>query len=260
MSSLKNVQEIVENGYSLSFGKVFEDAFENFKKIFGVAGLAILLYSLILGALAFTVIIALSSVTGISDSLAGFNINALSGVDKLLFILFSITISVFSYFMTAGFLKMAYLADVNKSFGIGTTFDSFRGDNTKELFVAALVISICSISISTFIENLSNDLLGNIASATVSYLTVFTIPLIIFSRLTAFQAIKYSIKLVFKQPFIILFLLIFALVLACLGIIALCLGIFFTLPLLYSMNFAIYNNVLPIQEQDEIDNIGKIME
>lgn len=260
MTSQKKVEQVIYNGYSLEFGKVFEEAFENFKKIFGVAGVAMILYSIVLGGLMFGVMMMIMGAGSFSNSLVGFNVNALSGVNLVLFLLFSVGIGVLSFFVNAGFIEMAYRADANKDYSIGTAFEHFKSAFSKELLVAGTLISIISVGFSSLVQTYSNELLGNIATLVISFLTVLTIPLIIFSKVSGTKAIEYSLKLVLKQPIIIGVLLLLAFIVACLGIIALCIGIFFTIPILYSMYYVIYNNILPVEDDNEIDHIGKFIE
>ena len=99
---------------------------------------------------------------------------------------------------------------------------------------------------------------GNIISILVSFFTILTIPLIIFSDLKAFEAITMSIKLVAKRPFILLALFIVALLFVSLGIFALCIGILFTIPFMFSLYYVIYKSIIPIENTDELDEIGKV--
>ena len=87
-----------------------------------------------------------------------------------------------------------------------------------------------------------------------------TVPLIIFSKLDAVNAIVFSIKLVFKQPIILFLLLLVGYICAMLGFIALCIGIFFTLPFIYSLYYCIYKNIIPVEEYSELDEIGRTTE
>jgi hypothetical protein len=87
MKNLKKIEKIATDGYNIDFGRVFEESFENFKKIFGVAGLGMILISIVVAAIVIGGVMALSGIGDISDSLAGFNVKAFSGVTLLYFIL-----------------------------------------------------------------------------------------------------------------------------------------------------------------------------
>ena len=99
--------------------------------------------------------------------------------------------------------------------------------------------------------------LSFVINVSIGLLTLLTIPLIIFGNLSATAAIKGSITLVKKRFLVILLLLIVGFVGAfIIGIIALCIGIFFTLPFIYSLEYIIYRNAMSIEDINELDEIG----
>ena len=81
------------------------------------------------------------------------------------------------------------------------------------------------------------------------------IPLIVFGNLNATEAIKSSVIIVSKQPLVLLGLLIVAVIAGIIGIFGLCIGIFFTLPFMYSMNYVIYKTIIGIDSVNEIVEI-----
>lgn len=260
MKNLKKIEKIAIDGYNIDFGRVFEESFENFKKIFGVAGLGMILISIVVAAIVIGGVMALSGIGDISDSLAGFNVKAFSGVTLLYFILFGIIFAMIMNILSAGFINMAHLADNNKEFGLSNLFDYFKGIYFKDLLISSFIIAAISTVGSTLIQNFSNEFLSNIFSYFISYITFLTVPLIIFSKLDAVNAIVFSIKLVFKQPIILFLLLLVGYICAMLGFIALCIGIFFTLPFIYSLYYCIYKNIIPVEEYSELDEIGRTTE
>jgi uncharacterized membrane protein len=82
-----------------------------------------------------------------------------------------------------------------------------------------------------------------------------TIPLIIFGKLSSIDAIKSSIIIVSKQPLILLGLIIVSLIAAIIGIFGFCIGMLFTMPFVYSMNYTIYKNIIGIDSANEIEEI-----
>ena len=70
------------------------------------------------------------------------------------------------------------------------------------------------------------------------------------------DAIIKSAKLFIKQPLILIVALIIAGIGSMVGIIALCIGIFFTLPYYFSVIYAAYENGIGIEETSPIDEIG----
>ena len=90
-----------------------------------------------------------------------------------------------------------------------------------------------------------------LALAIVVVFTFLVIPLIIFGNLKVAEAIKGSIIIVSKQFFILLGLIIVAVIMAILGLIGFCIGIFFTIPFIYSMYYTIYKDSIGFDEEAE---------
>ena len=82
----------------------------------------------------------------------------------------------------------------------------------------------------------------------IALLFIFSIPLIIFENQTALNAMSNSSRIFVKHPFTIIISLVFAFIIAMLGIFALCIGIIFTIGYFYTMNYTVYNEIIPIDE------------
>ena len=156
----------------------------------------------------------------------------------------------------AGFINMAFLADQNKEFGLGTIFGYYKGSYFKELFTAAAIIAFFGTGLNYLFDYIGIKFIGIVITCCVSFITFLTVPLIIFSNLKALEAITMSAKLVIKKPFVLLGLLIVSFIFVCLGIIGLCIGIFFTAPFIYVMYYTIYEAIIPLNEETELDEIG----
>jgi len=101
-------------------------------------------------------------------------------------------------------------------------------------------------------ESFGIRFLGVILTYTISFFTFLVIPLIIFGNLKVAEAIKGSFIIVSKQFFILLGLLIVAVIMAMLGLIGFCIGIFFTIPFIYSMYYAIYKDNIGFDDEVEV--------
>jgi uncharacterized membrane protein len=99
-------------------------------------------------------------------------------------------------------------------------------------------------------------LIDTLMALAITIFTALTIPLIIFGDLNAIDAIKSSIIIVSKQPFTIILLLFVAGVGSAIGLIGCCIGVVFTIPITYSVNYALYSAILNIEEENSIDSIG----
>ena len=256
MSKKETVNTIANEGYELDFGTVLNNAFENYKKIAGLAGIGLILIGIILFVFLFAIMGIAFGFGSFFQTLSGFNPELLAGSSLFIFLGFTVLFTSLFSPVSAGFLRMAKLADYNESFGIDTIFYYYKTVHFKELFLSTLVISFFSSGGLVLLEYTGISFAGNLLNYIISFLTFLTVPLIIFSDIKAFDAITISIKLVLKQPIILLGLLIVSLIIAILGIFGLCIGIVFTIPFLFSINYIIYKQIIPIDNKIELDEIG----
>lgn len=152
--------------------------------------------------------------------------------------------------LLAGLIKMAYCAERDEEFHVSTIFEYYNAPYFKELFIATLLISLFGSGLVTACNYAGVELLGLLITATISFFTIMTIPLIIFGELKAIDAISSSFVIVLKQP-LVLFGLIFVSYLASMvGFIGCCIGIFFTLPFTYSMYYAMYSEIIGFDDDE----------
>ncbi|KAB1157556.1 hypothetical protein [Flavobacterium luteum] len=254
---MENVNEkiaaIQEHGYEIDFGTIFNKAIENYKKIALIAGLTFILFSIIIVALFIGVFTAFWGFSTITENMSQLEPKNFSGTTVLIY---TLSISIFAGItapFSAGILKMAYKASKNEEFSVSTAFDYYKSDFLKDLFIATTIVSIFSLGISTVLESSGIRFIGALLSYAISFFNFLTIPLIIFGKIPAFEAIKGSFTIVSKQVFVLLALLIVSAIMACLGLIGFCIGIFFTFPFMYSMYFIIYNEIIGIDEKSELE-------
>lgn len=255
-----SLNEALKKGYELDFGIVFEKAFENYKKIALLAGVTMIILVIIFFALLGTIIGSLLGINSLTESLTDFSIFNFGIEYVLLYVAIMVLFSALLSPIGAGFLKMAHLAENNQDFSIGTVFDYFKTAYFKELFFSTLIVSIVNLGISTLLEYFAIPILGSIISYVIAFFTIFMVPLIIFCNLNAIEAIQSSAKLALKQPLIIIGLAIIVFFAIMIGLIGFCIGIFFTLPFWYSLNYTIYNQAVPIDKTSEIEEIGSFLE
>lgn len=255
------IKDIKKNGYQLDFGNVFEHAFENYKKIALYAGLMLLVFSVLFGILIVGIII--------TASIAIFNVNLTSLAEMLkpenlqpenlsvnFMIIYSAVIIGFTCLLSpfqAGFLKMADCGEKGEEFHVSTIFEYYKSPYFKEIFIATFLISLMSSGLSILLDFSGIQFVGTLVSLTISFITFLTIPLIVFGNLKASDAINTSITLVVKQPLLLFGLVIVAGIGSMVGFIGFCIGIFFTIPFIYSMNYAIYSSIIGIDLENDIE-------
>jgi hypothetical protein len=247
-STEERINEIKQNGYQLDFGTVFEAAFENYKKIVWYAGLMLLVFMVL-----FWILMAAGVLTYIGiDKLETFNKDLLQYTNQkeqaLNFVLplyagIIVLSGIINPFMT-GFYKMADCGQKGEEFHVSTMFTFYKPPYFISIFIATLLLSSLSYGISILFQLADLKTVGSLISMIISFFTFMTIPLIVFGNLNAIESIKSSIIIVSKQPLVLLGLLIVAIIAAILGIFGFCLGVFFTIPFVYSMCYTIYFSII----------------
>lgn len=259
----KRIEEIKREGYELDFTTVFGNAFENYKKIALKVGLLFILLLIIVGAIA-------GGIAGIffglnmdyfvenSQELEKFKISSLPTIYLFIYII----AYVFFYGITspiiAGILKIAHNANQNQEVSIGTAFDYYKQPYFKELFISTCLIYFFTVILNLIFEAVDFAAIGLIIITFITIFTFLTIPFIIFGNLKAIEAIQASFTIVSKNILIILGLLVCGILFSFIGFIACCIGVFFTFPFIYSMYYSIYNEVIGVNVNDELDEINGV--
>lgn len=254
------IDEAITNGYYLELGTAIEKAFENYKKIALLSGLAYILIALAVAGIGFTLAVTLLGMNNITETLTDYNRLDFSGVELALYVIIMVLISGLTSPINAGFLKIAHQAENNKEFSIGTIFDYYKTIHFKELFIAASLLALINLGITFLFEYLGYTIAGNLFTYIIAFFTFLYSPLIVFGNQNGIDALLKSFQLVIKQPFIILLLIIISFIGVFIGLIGLCIGIFFTIPFWNSMLYTIYNTAIPTKESTEIEEIGNIQE
>ena len=264
--TLEKLHDIENNGYQIDFGNVFNHAFDNYKKIALYAGLVLFIFAFIFFVLffmSFGLYITSLNIESVNNQLIE-NLEHHKNLDGpmvsmvLSILVLSLVLTPFS----AGFYKMSERADKDLEFKFSSMFAYYKSPYFFRIILASILNAIISMLITTMILSLLTManinqfgiiLLSNYLTSFLVYLFTFlTIPLVIFGNLNAIDAIKHSILIVSKQPFVLAGLLITSIIGALVGFMGCCIGLIFTLPFLYSMNYAIYNAIIGVD--DTIEN------
>jgi len=256
MSTQQQLAEIKKYGYNIDFSDIFNKSLETYKKIALLAGVVLILFSVVVLSIVFGAMTVFMGVSVFSGNIADFNISGLSIVTVLIYIFGVSLLSGFVSPFTAGLLKMAHNAFHHLDFSVGTAFEYYKSSYFKELFTASVLIAFITISFSALLERFHVPFVGGLITYLISFFTFLTIPFIIFGNLKAIEAIQASFIVVSKQFFVLLGLIIIAIIMACLGLFGFCIGIFFTIPFLYAMHYCIYNEIIGTGYKSELDEIG----
>ena len=260
-STKKRIEEIKNNGYELDFSDVFNHAFENYKKIALYAGLALFVFLVLMGIIVAGIAVSVMGMAVLNEKfIENLKLENLSGVYIILYLIVAVFFSALLSPFNAGLLKMAYSAEKDEEFHVSTFFEYFKAPYFKELFTATILISLVSSGLSILLELANIQILGLLTSMAVSFLTVLTLPLIIFGELKAIDAIQSSFTIVIKQPVTLILLIVVAYIGSFVGLIGCCIGMFFTVPFIYSTQYTIYCAIVGIDSKTELEEIGSDME
>lgn len=257
LTTEQQLQEIQENGYDLDFSTVFTHAIENYKKIAIYAGLILLVFTIIGVFIAAGVFVAIYGAAAVSENfIEEFAKIKLTGIALVASLALQVFIAALFTPLTAGFYKMTDCAEKNDTFNVSTMFYYYKARYFGPIFIAALLITSCSLVISTLLQQLGIEIAGILTNFIISFFTYFTIPLIIFGDLKPVEALKGSYVVITKQPIVILGLIVTGFLASMLGFIGCCIGLFFTIPFNYSLTYVLYHAIIRTNSIDPIDTIG----
>lgn len=254
--TLERIKDIEKNGYSLDFGTVFEHAFENYKKIALYAGLALFVFGMIASIFISGILISTVGAEKLAEISSPEKLKLENFTQTQIFTINSISILISCLFspFSAAFLKMAYCGERDQSFQISNLFEYYKVPFIGKIIFSTLLIAIVNLSLTTLFSLIHFEFFGTVISCYLSFLTLLTVPLIIFGNLSTIESIKYSIVIVLKQQIVILGLFIVAAIGTLVGFIACCIGILFTIPFFFSMNYVLYSSIIGFP--NEIDNLN----
>lgn len=238
-STHQRLETIKTSGYELDFSETFGDAFNVYKKIALTAGGALLVAIIVIAALVLGLIAITAGIAFVGD-LANTNLEDVSFMYIAgYFIIISVASAAMVPFL-AGIIQMAYDVDHGREVEFSTAFKFYSHPAFKDLFLSGLVLAAISAVFSIGFQVLHLQVIGLLLSSIVTFLTILTVPLIIFGKLNFSDAILGSVAVVAKSPLIILGLLLVSILFAMAGFIALCIGYLFTAPIVYAMYYSIY--------------------
>ena len=249
------IEEIRTNGYEMDFGTIFEHAFENYKKIAVYAGLLLLVFTILFGSLLYGIALSFFGMENINEALKPENLKPESFSEQFLLI-YTVSVLLITCLISpfqAGFFKMADCGQKRQEFHVSTIFEYYKSPYFMNIFLSTFLIALMSSGLSLLLDFTGIKVVGLLVTLTISFITFLTIPLIVFGKLNAIEAIKSSITIVLKEPLLLLALLIVAIIAVFMGFFAFCIGLFFTLPFLISMKYSIYSHIIGIDPESELE-------
>jgi hypothetical protein len=250
------IEQIKRWGYPLDFGTTFNHAFEIYKKIAAPAGLAFLIFGVLISMLVMGYVFTSLDWQRMAQNPEQFNLAHFSTVGLVSYAVAMILFTAITVPLSAGLIKMCYDAEKGHEVNFGSAFSYFSGPYFVDLFLAGLLIGTVNIGLGIAFELLGVGFVGSILSLIIGVGTLLFVPLIIFGNLRPIESIVGSFAVVSRNFFLILGLMIVGWIISFCGIIACCVGIFFTMPIVYALNYSIYVHSVGIDENEETSELS----
>lgn len=232
---------------SLDIGEVINESFEIYKKIAVVGGLAFMMLTFALVLLSFMGLGFFTDMEKFPELMKDFNPDELSLKGTLIYIGVMVVFTALTSPFIAGMLKMAHDADHDEEVSLSSLYYYVNSPAFVHIILTTTLVSLISISLNMLLKfvipGFLSGVIGFIISYSISILTFIAIPLVIFKNMPFMDAIQKSCALISKHFFVVLLLMIIAGIFAAVGLIAFCLGIFFTIPFAYAIQYSIYKKL-----------------
>lgn len=251
--TLQRLKDIEKNGYTINFGDIINEAFENYKKIALYAGLVLFVFGILFILFISAALIATLGAQFVAEEISPEKLKAENLSPSILLIINGITLAISCLLspFQASFLQMAHNAKIDSEFKIADLFRFYSLEYLPNIMAATFLIGTFGLLQANLWTNLNLELLGVFINYCISFVTILAIPLIIFGKLPVFEALKYSIIIVSKHPIAILGLVLVAITAAMVGILGCCIGLLFTIPLCFSINYCLYSSIVGIDRDDQ---------
>lgn len=247
MNPSESVKKRLEEPIELSFNDIFNETFLWFKKCFNSAGVIVLMYAVLVSVVGIAIRHYILQVN-VFDTDANYNISEYPIDVVALFVLCMSTLYSLTAPMTASVIDCFRIARENNYVDSMQAFKYYGDDSTFQIILSTFILSLINIGLSTALDYTGNTALGVLITALFAVFTCLQIPLIIYQKLNAIDAISYSFQIVSRQPIVIGLLILVAFLFSLMGLIAFCIGFFFTFSMFFGIQYGIYKHIFEYNE------------
>lgn len=237
------IDQINPNQKKLDIGDAINEAFEIYKKTAITSGTALMVLMSIIVFLGVVGISYFFRADELEEVMKNFNPDTLSANGLIIYFAVVILLTVFSSPFIAGLLKMAHDAANNLEVQFSSLYYYVNHNFFPDILLVTFFTTTVSIGLTylskLLIPGIGGEILAIITSYAVSILTFIALPLVLFKELSFIEALQTSVKQISQNFFVVLLLIIVAGLFSIVGIFAFCIGVFFTLPLVYAMQYVI---------------------
>ncbi len=232
-------------------GRILDDSFATYKKSVWISGTGVFLLCLFAFPITYSIIFNAMDISSLKEFIK----IAPTLAEDMNYLLINAAVGIplagITAIFTAGFYKINHLAKQDKEFGLNNLFDYFKSPYLMKLFLTGFLTALYSDILGLGLIYLKIPIAATLIQLFITFLFILSIPLIIFENQSTLQAMSNSSKLAMKQPFTIIVCLLFGIIIAILGAFALCVGMFFTIAYIYTINYTLYDQIIPIDKIDQ---------
>lgn len=252
MSALESVKKRLKSPIVLSFNDIFNQTFEWFKKCFSQAGIIIMMYALLVTVVGISIRQYFFKIN-ILDSNVKFNFSDYSPEAVALFVLCMSILYALAAPMTASVIDCFKVTREGRFTDSSQAFKFYNDSSVFQLMLSTFILSIINIGLSTALEYGGHGFIGILITAVFGIFSALQLPLLIYKKLNAIDAIVYSFRLTAKLPTVIALLMFVSFLFSLTGIIVFCIGFFFTFSMFYGIQYGIYAHIFD-EEFDKTSN------
>lgn len=249
----EKIERIEKDGVHLSLNSIMNEAVKYYPKTALPSGLAFILLTFLISLLSILLFInQVEDATKFVEQLTQFNPASLSLKQLSLYIIALTLVSALGSILNAGLIQIVADVSGHKIPRIKTAFRYFTRKEGLYIFMAHFTVTLLFNVLSQYLQIQNLTLVSLAINWLINTLIVLVTPLIIFDQLSPWQAIRYSIQVVNKKPATLIFILILTSFLVGIGALFFIVGLFFTVPFLYCIYFAIYNQTIGYSEETTV--------
>lgn len=230
-----------------NLGQTIEAVFTIYKKTAITNGLFLLLMILVFSIIAGVFFSLYFNAEDMRELAKNFQPENFTTNQLLLFVGAVIVVNILTIPFIAGLLKVNQEADTTGEANFSTIFSVVNSPIYFKLVIAITLSTLisCILSYAYLLFDFGNSLkvLCSILAYVFALLNYFTIALITFKNIGFIEAISLSFKATINNVIFVVIVAILGFIAAVAGIFALCIGIFFTLPIIYSVQYVLYKAI-----------------
>ena len=231
-----------------NLGEILNSIFEIYKKTALLSGLSFMIISFVLVLIGTIILGAFFDLETLGETIKTFHPDKLSTTGTLIYIGISVLINILISPFIAGILKMNDEAFNNQEPQFSSLYYYINHERYVQIILSVVTLMLFSLGINFGLKQILSDDIGNLVASIVTYgisiLTFIALPIVVFTKMNFWEALKLSIQGVSRNFLLVLVLIIINLLLAVVGIFALCVGIIFTLPIIYTLQYILFKKII----------------